>query len=263
MKSLVKRLINAFGYEIKRYSKFSFNYDYEQEAMEAISIIKEYSMVSYEPLVSLFQQVRYCEINNLSGDYVECGVWKGGASGLMALGNIKYGNRLRNIHMFDIFDDICEPDPTVDGKFALNQVSSLSGYNKNIFSGKLQPVKGVYNSHGGPGTVKIVKELIEIKIGYDRDYLHYYEGWFQDTLPKVSNQIHQISILRLDGDFYASTKVCLDFLYAKVVSGGIIILDDYGLYEGCKKATDEFREKHGITSYMNHVNQDCRYWIKE
>ena len=62
----------------------------------------------------------------------------------------------------------------------------------------------------------------------------YHKGWFQETLPGVTKEIKQIAILRLDGDFYASTKVCLDFLYEKVVSGGFIIVDDYGTREGCR-----------------------------
>jgi O-methyltransferase len=265
MKEIVKRLIGKLGYQITRKTKNNDNsgYDSENHAKEAIAIVRNHTMVSFEPLMILFQQVKHCEINSLTGDYVECGVWKGGASGLMALGCKKYGNGKRSIHMFDIFDDICEPDPEFDGDFALNQVAELAGVEKQTLQGRLQPVKGVYQSHGGPGSVEIVRDLLESKIGYDKDYLHYHKGWFQDTLPRMTDSIENIAILRLDGDLYASTKVCLDFLYKKVVPGGFVIIDDYGTYEGCKKAVDEFREKQGIKTFMSHVNRDCRYWIKE
>jgi len=265
MKSIIKRIVDALGYEISRKSsgKIGFGYDFEPQAKEAIAIVRQNTMVGYEPLVTLFQQMRHCEKNAIAGGYVECGVWKGGASGLLALGSMKYGNGKRHIHMFDVFDDICEPDPAVDGDWALTHVADLAGIDRQSLKGRLQPVKGVYDSHGGHGTVGIVRTLLENKIGYNEDYLHYYQGWFQDTLPNIANDIQEIAILRLDSDFYTSTKVCLDFLYEKVVHGGFVVIDDYGTYEGCKKAVDEFREKHGINTFIHHVNHDCRYWIKE
>jgi len=220
-------------------------------------------MISIEPAITLFQQARHCELNNILGDYVECGVWKGGAGGLMTLANLKYGKEKRHIHLFDAFDDICEPDPEVDGVYAVRQVSRLANIDESELAGRLKPVRGVYDSHGGHGTVEIVKALLEEKIGYDPSFIHYHQGWFQDTLPKVHQKISKIAILRLDGDLYASTKVCLDYLVDKVVNGGFIIIDDYGAYEGCKKAVDEFRNRHGIKAYLHHVNQDCRYWIME
>jgi O-methyltransferase len=267
MKALAKKLISIFGYEITRKPSgkvdYSYGFEQEQEAREAIAIVRKNTMVSYKPLITLFQQVRHCEINSINGDYVECGVWKGGAVGLMALANIKYRQKRRDIHIFDIFSDICEPDPAIDGEFTIRQVAELAGVDKRSLKGRLKPVKGVYDSHGGPGTVKIVRKLLEDKIGYDKNFLHYHKGWFQNTLPDVAKEINKIAILRLDADLYASTKICLDYLYEKVVSGGFLIIDDYGTYEGCKRAVDEFREKKGIRSFLNHVNQDCRYWIKE
>jgi O-methyltransferase len=106
-------------------------------------IVHKNTMVSYEPLVTLFQQIRHCEINFLEGDFVECSVWKGAASGLMALESMKYGNEKRHFHMFDIFDDICEPDPAVDGDFAIDQVVELSGVERRSLQSRLLPMKGV------------------------------------------------------------------------------------------------------------------------
>jgi hypothetical protein len=259
MKILIKRL-KFLGYDMR---KVDYGYDYEKAAQKAIAFVRQNTMVSDEPLVTLFQQVRHCELNHIDGDFVECGVWKGGVMGLMALANIRFSQKKRDMHMFDAFDDICEPDPLVDGDYAINQISELAGIEKGSLQGRLRPVHGVYNSHGGHGTVEIVKQLLENKIGYDKRFLHYYEGWFQETLPVCKDQIEKIAILRLDADWYASTKICLEFLYDKVVPGGFVIIDDYGTYEGCKKAVDEFREKQRITAFMVHVNHDCRYWIKQ
>ena len=93
--------------------------------------------------------------------------------------------------------------------------------------------------------------MLEDVIGYDRDYLHYHPGFFQKTVPLASDTIGDIAILRLDGDWHASTKVCLEGLYRKVVPGGFIIIDDYGEYAGCRKAVSEFMEEAGIKAYLN------------
>jgi hypothetical protein len=260
MKILIKRLLKFLGYDT---DQRNHGYDYEGDAEKAIALVQQNTMVAFEPLVTLFQQVRHCEVNDIEGAFVECGVWKGGAVGLMALTNNQFGQTRRHLHLFDVFDDICEPDPLVDGAYAIDQVAALAGVEKESLQGRLRPVKGVYDSHGGHGTLEIVRQLLENEIGYNKEYLHYYEGWFQETLPLHKDQIDKIAVLRLDADLYASTKICLEFLYDKVVAGGFVIIDDYGAYEGCRKAVDEFRAERQITSFMIHVNQDCRFWIKD
>ena len=164
----------------------------------------------------------------------------------------------RKIHLFDIFDNICEPDPEVDGEYAINQIKELVGKNDLELQGRLMPVEGVYDSLGGKGTLNGNQHLLESIIGYDKNKIHYHKGWFQDTVPKDVEEIEKIAILRLDGDLYASTKVCLEYLYDKVVPKGLIIIDDYGTYEGCKKAVDEFRKKKNINSFLHYSNPDCR-----
>jgi hypothetical protein len=211
-------------------------------------------------LISLYHQVEFCEKNNISGAYVECGVWKGGAVGLMALANLKNSQNRRDLHLFDAFDDICQPNSEVDGKRAMDEIKALGFKNQN--QGNLKPIKGIYDTLGGHGTIEICKELLIDQINYPEEKIHFHKGWFQDTLPVDSAKINEIAILRLDGDWYASTKVCLDFLYEKVVPGGFVIIDDYGHYEGCAKAVNEFLEKHQLKVYLNQVDYTCRYWIK-
>jgi hypothetical protein len=177
----------------------------------------------------------------------------------MALANMKYGSRRRHIHLFDSFEDICEPDAAVDGARAVREVKKWS---KGDATGKLQPLHGFYDAFGGPGSLEGNRALLERTIGYDRNYLHYHKGWFQDTLPADAPGIGEIALLRLDGDWYASTKVCLEHLYDKVVKGGFVVVDDYGAYEGCRKAVDEFMQSRSIKAYLHHVDMECKYWIK-
>jgi len=209
----------------------------------------------------LYQQVRYCEKNNIGGSFVECGVWKGGAVGLMALANLREGKTRRDLHLFDAFQDICEPDAKIDGVKASNEVKEYTGKSGHD-TGLLKPVTGFYDFLGGAGSIEENKTLLEHTIGYPSEHTHYHKGWFQETLPSKHEEVGSIAILRLDGDWYASTKVCLEYLYDKVVPGGFIIIDDYGAYEGCRKAVDEFMELNKITTFLSTVDNNVRYFIK-
>ena len=274
MKELINKIFRFFGFEIKKYDKektrgvffhndygYSMGFELEKEANEKIQLIRKNTMLPYVNLISLYEQCVYFEKKQIEGDYVECGVWKGGSIGLMALANLKYGKERRKLHLFDSFEGICFPEEEKDGDKAINEVKPFLRGNE-IINGKLETIKGFYDTLGGNGKIEENANLLELKIKYPREYIYYHKGWFQDTIPSERNQIDKIAILRLDGDWYASTKVSLENLYDKVVTGGFIIIDDYGCYEGCKKAVDEFFLERGISAYLNYSNPSCRYWIK-
>lgn len=271
MKKYLRKLLNRFGIDVIRSSSAiesnlnineKLGYELEDDAVECIYIIKNNTMLSKRRLVTLYQQVAYCEKNNIPGSFVECGVWKGGAMGLMALANLRIGIERRHLHLFDAFQEICEPDASVDGERAVREVREFtkkSGHDE----GKLLPLTGIYDSFGGAGTLEENKKLLEKIIGYPMEKIHYHVGWFQNTLPNDHEKIDQIAILRLDGDWYASTKVCLEHLFDKVVIGGVVIIDDYGTYEGCRRAFDEFVTSRNIQLFLGTVDRDCRFFVKQ
>jgi hypothetical protein len=270
VKHLIRKLVNAAGYDlIRRRSAREANlnlcerlgYELEDEATECIHIVKHNTMLSKRRLVTLFQQVAYCEQWEIPGDFVECGVWKGGAMGLMALANLRYGKQRRHLHLFDAFQEICEPDAAVDGVRALREVKEFTGKSGHD-KGRLQGISGIYDSLGGPGTLEDNRELLERTIRYPKDCIHYHVGWFQEIIPADHQEIKSIAILRLDGDWYASTKVCLEYLFDKVVIRGIVVIDDYGTYEGCKRAVDEFFMTKQVRAYLTPVDSDCRFFVK-
>ena len=264
IKHLTQSFLNFFGYKIvklKSENGLVYGHDDENEAKSAIKIVDKYTMITYPRLVSLYGLAKYCEINRLEGSFVECGVWKGGAMGLMAIVNMEHGVKRRKLHLFDVFDDICEPDDKLDGQQAIDDIKKYGGPNAGT-NGKLKSIKGGYDAFGGHGTIEGNKILLETIIGYNREYIKYHKGWFQDTLPDDVHKIDKIALLRLDGDWYSSTKICLDYLYDKVINGGIVIVDDYGHSEGCKKAVDQFLTENNIQVYLNHDDYSCRYWIK-
>jgi len=265
---MFNRIIRKLGYQkIKTSSQINagFNFDYSSEIQAGTQIVENHTMLSYPKLGSLYEKVIHCEKYRIEGDFVECGVWKGGAVGMMALANLKHGSYQRKLHLFDSFDDICEPIPEIDGNQALKDIEQLMGSSNNSYSGQVQPITGIYNSKGGHGTIEECRSLLVDKIGYDPNKIQYYKGWFQKTMEIYSLRIEKISILRLDADWYESTKICLEHLYEKVVPGGFVIIDDYGRYDGCRLAVDEYISKHNIQKYLNYSDfrhGECRYIIK-
>ncbi len=248
----------------KRLSKkLNLGYLYETEAFEAIQKIKYNTMLPYEQLVSLYEQVIYCEKNNIEGDFVECGVWKAGASGLMALANLKHSTTRRDIYLFDAFDDICEPDTKNDDEFIINEINKVIKSKKGkLFTGKLEPIQGIYDVWGGHGTLKEAITLLNNIINYPEDKTHFVKGWFEETTPVYKTRVGKVSILRLDGDWYNSTKVCLENFYPLLVKGGICIVDDYGYNTGCAKAVHEYLDSIGENPLMCKIDV-LRYWIKK
>jgi O-methyltransferase len=269
MKYVLKKMLNAVGLDIVKYRSprdanlnidEHLGYELEAEATECIRIIRDNTMLSKRRLVTLYQQVAYCEEHNIPGAFVECGVWKGGAAGIMALANLRNSTHRRHLHLFDAFQEICEPDAAVDGERALREVRELTGRSGHD-KGKLQALSGIYDSFGGPGTLEENRQLLEKLIGYPKEFIHYHVGWFQNTLPADHQDIGQIAILRLDGDWYASTKICLEYLFDKVVKGGVVIIDDYGTYEGCRRAVDEFFLSKHFKYYFHNIDNTGRYFI--
>ena len=264
IKKIVKRVAHLFGFEISLLSQNGSTYaryDYEEEAKSNIAICGKYSMMPVVNLATLYEQAVYCEKFQIAGDFVECGVWKGGAVGMMAAANLKHGKQRRDLHLFDAFDDICEPDPEKDGAFAVADVKKLSN-GKVDPKGTVEAMTGFYDQFGGHGTIDTCQELLTQKLKYPKENIIYHKGWFQNTVEHDAKNISAIAVLRLDGDWYDSIKICLDHLYPKVTKGGLVVIDDYGYYEGCTKAVDEYLREHQIKTFLSYSNYGCRYFVK-
>jgi O-methyltransferase len=201
----------------------------------------QFSMVSKERLINLYKQCEKFKDTNLS--FVECGVAKGGCLALMTY--VKGNNN--TIYGFDSFDGM--PDITKE---------DLGDYNKSdIHNGTGKP--GDNLSGGIENVYKTFKTL-----NIDMKNVTLIKGYFENTLNISANieNIGNIGVLRLDGDWYESTMICLEKLYDKVIVGGVIIIDDYGHWVGAKRATDEFRTKHNILSPLIQTDYTEHYWVK-
>ncbi|HEV2815930.1 MAG TPA: TylF/MycF/NovP-related O-methyltransferase [Allosphingosinicella sp.] len=252
----VKQAFERFGFQLSANEQPI--YADRPAAERAIAAVAGNTMLPRGRLVSLFDQSVFCARQGIRGAFVECGVWKGGGVGLMAAALLEEGEDERHLHLFDSFTDICAPDPEMDGARALQEVSG-----REVRAGpNPTPLTGIYDRLGGHGTIAACRALIEGRIGYPPERVHYHQGWFQDTLPEQAAAIGEIALLRLDGDWYASTKVCLEHLYDQVVPRGFVIIDDYGTYEGCRKAVDEFLAARGLAPFLCRVDGGCYFFVK-
>jgi hypothetical protein len=202
----------------------------------------QFTMVSIKSLVNLYNK---CSLfTNTSHSFVECGVAKGGCLAVMK----KLAGPNNKVFGFDSFEGMPPITP-----------EDLGDYNKsNPLSGG-----GCVGDNLSGGIENVYKTFQTLQL--DMTNVHLIKGFFRDTLAQqeIIDKIDPIAVLRLDGDWYESTKVCLEALYDKVIVGGVIIIDDYGHWVGAKRATDEFRQKRNIISPLIQTDYSEHYWIKQ
>lgn len=211
------------------------------------------TMLSIIGILNLEEAVRSIAERGIPGAFVECGTWRGGALAYLARAAKRLGLGNRRIYGFDSFEGLPEP-VELDGAEIIRQSAELRGEPLTT-SGALQGGPWCRAPHERCATV-----LAET--GYPASLVNIRKGWFQDTLPGAKAEIGPIAILRLDGDLYESTKVCLLTLYDSLVPGGCLIIDDYGMFPGCKRATDEFWAARNITAPLHYIDRSVRYVIK-
>lgn len=204
------------------------------------SILREYAYahVSGEAINTLRHLMEDVERNNIVGDFIETGVWRGGVTLYMKAFLHAYGNKTRKVWVADSFEGW--PPATDDP-------DSWECNNQNL-PWIVVPIETVQNNFRRHGLLD--------------DRVVFLKGWFQDTLPIAP--IETIAILRLDGDLYESTKVALEALYPKLSIGGYVIVDDYYHFPGCDRAVNEYRQKHGIEDPLIRQGPTCSgaYWKK-
>jgi len=190
-----------------------------------LKVKPRYTMVTNKNLITLYKLVQRANSLNLPGDIVECGVWNGGSAAIMGLSNQVHARNHMNrmIWLFDSFQGL-PPATEKDGN--LERENYFVGWNK--------------------GDVANVRQAFR-KLGVSLDHVKIIPGWFDSTLRTAA--VNNIAVLHIDADWYESVKLALDVFYDKVVPGGYIVLNDYGAWQGCNQAVDDFvaaRNLHNI-----------------
>jgi O-methyltransferase len=194
-------------------------------------------MVGHRRLDNIRTCIESVIADKVPGDFVECGVWRGGSS-IFAKAVFKaWGVTDRKVWLADSFEGMpaleTEVDK-VDPDFSAERYLAVSR----------EDVENNFRRF----------DLLD-------DSVRFVKGWFSESLPTAP--IQQIAILRLDGDHYSSTMDALNSLYGKLSKGGFIIIDDYNAFAGCKAAVTEFRAAHAITAELTRIDDLAVYWREE
>lgn len=202
-----------------------------------------HSMTSREGLTYTLNIARRAVQHKVLGAFVECGVARGGCSALMAL-VAKEENQGRQTWLFDSFEGL-PPQSDKDGqqKPVRHKDRRANDLAEGYCYGSIEDVKSLFASLALNTNVHMVK------------------GWFDKTLPFHKSAVEPIAVLRLDGDWYESTKCCLENLYDNVFPGGFVIIDDYSL-PGCKLAVDRFAAHNHLDIAMYFDRNGRAYWRK-
>jgi O-methyltransferase len=195
-----------------------------------------HSMMGYKRLSNIQECFENVIKNNIEGDFIETGVWRGGGS-IFAAGLNKFYNSNKKIYVADSFEGLPPPDEKY-----IDDAGDVH-HKVNFLAVDLETVKDNFNRY----------DLLDNNVIFIK-------GFFENSLKDAN--IGKISILRLDGDMYSSTIQVLDQLYDKVSIGGYIIIDDYALAP-CRNAVNDFRKKHNITSNIIEIDWTGIFWIKE
>ena len=238
-----KRIYKRFFAEYRVIQNNNYS-DFSIRELDIINKVKPFTMTSPERIVSLIRAINYVEDNNIEGSIVECGVWKGGSM-MAALLALKTNNR--SIYLYDTFEGMSEP--TKEDNSYKNESAQKAYLTKDDYWKRIE-------CHSSLNEV----ENNIYKTNYPKDKISFIQGKVEETIPKTIPD--KIAILRLDTDWYESTMHEMVYLFPKLVKGGVVIIDDYGHWKGCKKAVDEYLLKQNIKLFLNRVDYTCRIGVK-
>jgi len=204
----------------------------DEKFWEFYHIASPFSLLHVSGFYNIYQSLQYIQRNQLQGDFVECGCFLGGAGIFMALVRDHLGISERTIWLLDTFDGF--PDGEQDCQIVDNKL--MDAMRLDNFRADVEDnfVHCLSHCH----------------------HLRFVEGAVEDTLPRLDVRV--VSLLRLDTDFYSSTKAELEHLYRKLARGGVLIVDDYGIFRGSRRATDEYLACLPAPPLLNRI--DCGVW---
>ena len=223
--------------------------DIEPDFLALYERCKPFTMTSLERLYSLHKCAEYIAAAGIAGDLAECGLWRGGSCMLMALGLIRAGDTGRHIYMYDTFEGHPRPDPDKD--------VDLWG-NRGLDEWRRQEEAGTLGEWGVASLAEVRGNLLST--GYPAERLIFVQGMVETTVP--GNTPANLALLRLDTDWYDSTRVALRHLYPKLAQGGVLIIDDYGHYRGQRQAVDEYFAEIGEKPLLHRIDYSCRVIVR-
>lgn len=221
--------------------------DATPQQRDLIASVESLTMTSPERILALCHAIEHIVAHNIQGDIVECGVWRGGSMVATARTLIGLDDVDRDLWLYDTFEGMSEPSTKDVDFLGQDAAGLLADQNrddeKSIWC--FSPLEQVKDSMASTG--------------YPEDRLHFVRGKVEDTLP--TTQPNSIALLRLDTDWYESTRCELEHLFPKIVDGGVLIIDDYGHWEGCRRAVDEYMTANQVQIFLQRIDYTGRMGI--
>jgi O-methyltransferase len=246
IKHILASALGSLGYVVRRADPKAPVHHLLEDALYGPTIgkVEPFTMTSYERIAALIDATRHVVRSRIGGAIVECGVWRGGSMMAVAQTLLEEGE-VRDLYLFDTYAGMTKPsEPDVDknGNPAQRQFdASVAGGDVNWCYASLEDVR---------------ENLLST--GYPESHLHFVEGDVVQTIPHPG--IRDIAVLRLDTDWYESTAHELRHLYPMLACGGILIIDDFGYWQGCRKAVTEYFHDRG--PFMSIIDQTGRLLVK-
>jgi len=256
-RNLINSLLRLFSIEVRRLEPKSHHLIVEigkppeipSQIWDLIIGIhsSQLTMVSLERLIATANSAIYVCKNNIPGAFVECGVWRGG-NAILASKIFEYFGKGNKVYLYDTFDGMVPPTD--------EDYSQVIGSAEEIFASK--------EANGEKWCLASVDDVLEnfLQFCVSLSNVVIVKGNVLETLGFSQNVPDQIAILRLDTDWYESTKHELHILYPLVVSRGIVMFDDYGFWGGHQKAIDEYFLERELNPHMSYVDESCRLIVK-
>jgi hypothetical protein len=245
IKKILRRGIRKLGFDIVRYEPVRplvFPEDFTDADRELFSHVKPYTQTSPERVKVLAAAVEHIEKHGIPGAILECGVWKGGSMMAIARTLQRLGAVKRDLYLCDTFEGM-PPASAIDVDHAGNPASKYEEWYPNF------NVVALENVRTNMATT-----------GYPVERIHYVKGKVEDTLPAQAPE--QIALLRLDTDWYESTWHELEYLFPRVAPHGLVIIDDYGHFQGAKKAVDEYLAASKVPLFLGRIDYTGRIIVK-
>jgi O-methyltransferase len=224
----------------------SFPADFDEADIELCRRVGPYTMTTPPRLYALVRATEYVAARDIPGAVVECGVWRGGSMMAVALTLLRLGNTDRDLYLYDTFSGMTAPtdeDTKKSGERAADLLAEDSE-DSDIWA---------------IASLDEVREAL-LSVAYPEERMHFVKGPVEETLPEHAPE--DIALLRLDTDWYASTKHELLHLYPRLARGGVLILDDYGYWQGARRAVDEYVAENELTLLLNRIDNTARIAVK-
>ena len=249
IKEVIQGAFNLLGYKVIRHDKNdNLPKDMDEDFRDVYKKCKPYTMTSIEGMYSLYKAVKYVVNSKIPGDFVECGVWRGGSAMIIARTLIKMKDTNRKIYLYDTFEGM--PKPAKEDKSISENKPAIKIWEKN---------KGKNFNKWCLATIGEVKENM-FSTKYPKGNLVFLKGKVENTIPNTTPS--KIALLRLDTDWHASTYHELIHLFPLLSNKGVLIIDDYGSWAGSKKAVDRYTKENKIPILLNRINSGNRLGIK-